>query len=178
MLPNTLGRALCLGMIIATTKIYGAIILIMLFVSQLMISCLESVISKGSVISKTRITSKMFLGILTSFTSPCLIVIEQSKHFLVNGISGTILNIIATWSIYLLVSTHGKLFPEALEYQNNITSNSTIKYHVNTNINGELGTIASTFELEISTRLELSTLGTLHRHSTLWFSQKMAWLTL
>ena len=127
MLPNILGRALCLGVIFGVTKIYGAIVLMILFVSQLMLSSLESLISK------TQITSKMFLGVLTSFTSPCLVVIEQSKHFLVNGVSGSILNIIATWSIYLIVSTHGNLFPEALECHHDVTTNATMRCPVNPN---------------------------------------------
>lgn len=130
MLPNILGRALCLGVIFGVTKIYGAIVLIILFASQLFLSSLESLVSK------TQITSKMFLGILTSFTSPCLVVIEQSKHFLVNGISGSILNIMATWIIYLIVSTYGNLFPETsstLECHHNMTTNSTTRCPVNPN---------------------------------------------
>ena len=128
MLPNILGRALCLGVIFSVTKIYGAIVLIILFASQLLLSSLECLVSK------TQITSKMFLGILTSFTSPCLVVIEQSKHFLVNGISGSILNIMATWIIYLIVSTN--LFPETsstLECHHNMTTNSTTRCPVNPN---------------------------------------------
>ena len=130
MLPNILGRALCLGVIFSVTKIYGAIVLIILFASQLLLSSLESLVSK------TQITSKMFLGILTSFTSPCLVVVEQSKHFLVNGISGSILNIMATWTIYLIVSTYGSLFPETsstLECHHNMTTNSTTRCPVNPN---------------------------------------------
>ena len=130
MLPNILGRALCLGVIFGVTKIYGAIVLIFLFASQLLLSSLESLVSKS------KISSKMFLGILTSFTSPCLVVVEQSKHFLVNGISGSILNIMATWIIYLIVSTYGNLFPETsstLECHHNMTTNSTIRCPVNPN---------------------------------------------
>ena len=82
-------------------------------------------------------SSKMILGILTSFTSPCLIVIEQSKHFLVNGISGSILNIVATWSIYLIVFKYGNIFakeipaPFMLECHHNFTTNQTMRCIMN-----------------------------------------------
>ena len=127
MLPNILGRALCLGVIFGLLKIYGAIVLIIVFVSEIIISCLESLICK------TKITSRIFLGILTSFTSPCLIVIEQSKHFLVNGITGTVLYIMATWIVYFNASAIRQLLPNSnftLECHgdfNNITANSIIR---------------------------------------------------
>ena len=130
LLPNILGRALCLGVIFAITKIYGAIVLIILFASQLILASLESLVNKS------KITSRMFLGILTSFTSPCLIVIEQSKHFLVNGSSGTLLYILAAWSIYSIVSTFGNLFPNTpltLECHRNITTNVTMRCPFNAN---------------------------------------------
>ena len=127
MLPNILGRALCLGVIFGLLKIYGTIVLIIVFASQLMMSSLENLASKS------KITSRMFLGILTSFTSPCLIVIEQSKHFLVNGITGTVLYILATWILYFNASAIRQLLPNSnftLECHgdfNNITANSIIR---------------------------------------------------
>ena len=127
MLPNILGRALCLGIIFGLLKIYGAIVLIIVFASQLMMSSLENLASKS------KITSRMFLGILTSFTSPCLIVIEQSKHFLVNGITGTVLYILATWILYFNASAIRRYLPNSyftLECHgdfNNITANSIIR---------------------------------------------------
>ena len=127
MLPNILGRALCLGVIFGLLKIYGAIVLIIVFASQLMMSSLENLASKS------KITSRMFLGILTSFTSPCLIVIEQSKHFLVNGITGTVLYILATWILYFNASAIRRYLPNSyftLECHgdfNNITANSIIR---------------------------------------------------
>ena len=127
MLPNILGRALCLGVIFGLLKIYGAIVLIIVFVSEIIISCLESLICK------TKITSRIFLGILTSFTSPCLIVIEQSKHFLVNGITGTVLYILATWILYFNASAIRRFLPnsnftlECHDDISNITANSIIR---------------------------------------------------
>ena len=127
MLPIILGRALCLGVVFGLMKISGVIILLIVCASQMLSSYLESLVSKS------KITSKMFLGILTSFTSPCLIVIEQSKHFLVNGISGSILNIVATWSIYLIVIKYGNIFatevpaPFILECHHNFTTNQTMR---------------------------------------------------
>ena len=127
MLPNILGRALCLGVIFGLLKIHGAIVLIIVFVSQTLLSCLDTLTSK------TKVTSRMFLGILTSFTSPCLIVIEQSKHFLFNGITGTVLYIMATWILYFNASAIRQLLPNSnftLECHgdfNNITANSIIR---------------------------------------------------
>ena len=133
MLPNIVGRALCLGVIFGLMKIYGAIVLLIVCASQILISYLESLINKS------KITPKMFLGILTSFTSPCLIVIEQSKHFLINGISGSILNIVATWCIYLIVSKYGNIFsteapaPFILECHHNFTTKNTTRCVKNPN---------------------------------------------
>ena len=107
MLPNILGRALCLGVIFGLTKLYGAFVLLIIFATQVLFSFLESLVSK------TQITSKMFLGILTSFTSPCLIVVEQSKYFLVNGIIGTVLYIVATWILYFNASAIRDLLPDS-----------------------------------------------------------------
>ena len=127
MLPNILGRALCLGVIFGLLKIHGAIVLIIVFVSQTLLSCLETLLCK------TKVTSRMFLGILTSFTSPCLIVIEQSKHFLVNGITGTVLYIMATWIIYFNASAIRRFLPNSnftLECHgdvSDITNNSIIR---------------------------------------------------
>ena len=130
MMPNIIGRALCLGVIFGLVKMFGVLILIVMFISQVILSSLE-----GFVV-KCKITSRMCLAIFTSFTSPCLIVKEQSKHFLVNGISGSILYIIATWTIYLIVSTYGNIFPDTsltLECHQNVTTNSTMRCPINAN---------------------------------------------
>ena len=127
MLPNILGRALWLGVIFGLLKIHGAIVLIIVFVSQTLLSCLETLLCK------TKVTSRMFLGILTSFTSPCLVVIEQSKHFLVNGITGTVLYILATWILYFNASAIRRFLPNSnftLECHgdvSDITNNSIIR---------------------------------------------------
>ena len=124
MLPNIVGRALCLGVVFGLMKIYGVVILLIVCASQMLSSYLESLVSK------TQITSKMFLGILTSFTSPCLIVVEQSKYFLVNGIIGTVLYIVATWILYFNASAIRDLLPDSnyiLECHDDI-SGSTADY--------------------------------------------------
>ena len=128
MLPNIVGRALCLGVIVGITKFYGFLVLFIVFASQLILCCLESIVSK------TKITSIILLGILTSFTSPCLVMIEQSRHFLVNGMSGSIIYIIVIWSIYLFMSANGNIFPNSplsLECYNNITTDSIMRCPVN-----------------------------------------------
>ena len=107
MLPNIVGRALCLGVIFAVVKIYGLFVLTIVFACQLVISAIENFATKS------KLTSKMFLGILTSFTSPCLVVKELSRHFLVNGIAGCSLYIASVWIIYFNASEFRKSFPNS-----------------------------------------------------------------
>ena len=111
-------------------RLYGSLFLMIVYVFKVIILTLETIISKS------KITSTMFLSLLLSFISPCLTVAEQSKHFLVNGISGSILYIIAMWSIYLIVSTYGNIFPDTsltLECHQNVTTNSTMRCPINAN---------------------------------------------
>ena len=127
MLPNIVGRALCLGVMLAILKMYAAIVLLAIFAGQQLASIFESLRSKTKI-------SKAFLGILTSFTSPCLIVKEQSKHFLVNGIIGSVLYVLSTWILYSCLSVFGEPFPESpliLECFDNITTTSILRCPLN-----------------------------------------------
>ena len=122
MLPNIVGRALCLGIIFSVLKIHGALVLVAIFACQLISTIVESLAYKS------KITSKMFLGILTSFTSPCLIVKELSKHFLVNGLTGCIMYIASIWVISSNASEFRTTFqnsPLILKCYQNITANTT-----------------------------------------------------
>ena len=130
MLPNIVGRALCLGVMFAIVKMYSAIVLLAIFAIQQLGSFFESLKSKTK-------KSKSFLGILTSFTSPCLIVKELSNHFLVNGIIGSVLYVLATWILYFCLSMFGKPFPESpliLECFYNITTTSILRCPFNATI--------------------------------------------
>ena len=93
MLPSVIARALCLGLIFGAMKIYGIAVLIYAFIFQSFASLLYYI--------EFWEKSKSFLGILTSFTSPCLIVKEQSIYFLVNGLVGTMAYIISLFNIWL-----------------------------------------------------------------------------
>ena len=122
MLPNIVGRALCLGIIFSVLKIHGALVLVAIFACQLISTIVESLVYKS------KITSKMFLGILTSFTSPCLIVKELSKHFLVNGLTGCIMYIASIWVISSNASEFRTTFqnsPLILKCYQNITANTS-----------------------------------------------------
>lgn len=97
MIPNIFGRVLCLGILVGVLKHYAIIALVVFYFCLQMVSFLESLIFNTK-------KSRSFLGILTSFTSPCLIVKEDSKHFLVNGLIGCGLYVASIWILYFNAS--------------------------------------------------------------------------
>ena len=125
MVPNVVARALCIAIIIRVLKIFGFITMIIIAMIQLIIEYWFT--------AKKKLTNKGFLGVLTSFTSPCLIVKESSKHLLFNGIAGSILFSSTIWILYTFTLNFGPPFPEKspFECHFNITTNSIMKCGVN-----------------------------------------------
>lgn len=106
MICNILGRILALAIIFSFMKYWGIFVLIIILI------CLELTALIESCIYKTE-KSKSFLGILTSFISPCLIIKDDSKHFLTNGLVGSVLYIAMVWLLYFKASFARTLFPNS-----------------------------------------------------------------
>ena len=127
MVPNVVARALCIAIIIRMLKIFGFVTMIIIAMSQLIIEYWITTKSKG------KLTNKVFLGVLTSFTSPCLIVKESSKHLLFNGITGSVLYSSTIWILYTFTLNFGPPLPgkSPFECHFNITTNSIMKCGLN-----------------------------------------------
>ena len=123
MISNVLGHVLALSLLFAITKYWGfvALAIILLF--------LEITAMIESKIYETK-ESKSFLGILTSFISPCLIIKDDSKHFLINGLAGSILYTAMIWLFYFKVSFFRNFFldsPLMIQCFHNISTAIVLK---------------------------------------------------
>ena len=123
---------MCLGILVSVLKHYAIIGIAMIYF------CLQMATICESYVHKTK-KSKSFLGILTSFTSPCLIVKEDSKHFLINGLIGCVLYIASIWIVYFNISDFRNLLPNNTSHQHpliiechyNFTTSSILRCPIN-----------------------------------------------
>ena len=104
MIPTVIGRVLSLAPIFAFFMYYGTLIV---FVVAGFLG-LVVVIQKRQGQTQYKY---LFLGVLTSFTSPCIIANDQSYHLLHNGLLGTCFNIAFIWILYGFAPTFRLLFP-------------------------------------------------------------------
>ena len=142
MICNILGRILALAIVFSIMKYWGIIVLIII------LTCLELTAFMESHVSKTK-KSKSFLGILTSFISPCLIIKDDSKHFLTNGLIGSLLYIEIIWILYIEASFARNLFPNSpltFECFHNFTTNVVTRCPLNATFHNDCsyGIFAST----------------------------------
>ena len=88
-----LGRITSFSLVFSFMKINAVIPLSIVFLLLVIISLTERKIG----------VQKRFLAIVTSILAPCLILKDDSFHYLINGITGSIASLAITWSIYFLV---------------------------------------------------------------------------
>ena len=98
MMANVVGRILLFSYTFAIWNVVGFIPMVFIFAIQYLISYCFDVIRNG--ISR----SQAFFGVVTSITAPCLVVKEDSRHFLRNGLVSNGLCLLLCWAIYLLRS--------------------------------------------------------------------------
>ena len=124
---NVLGHVLALAIMFAITKYWGFVAL------AIILLCLQITAFIESNIYETK-KSKSFLGVLTSFISPCLIIKDDSKHFLINGLVGSVLYTGMIWFLYFKASVFRNIFPDSplmIQCFHNISSTVVMKCPLN-----------------------------------------------
>ena len=130
MICNVLGHALALAILFAITKYWGFVALALILAFLEIIAMIESYIYETE-------KSKSFLGILTSFISPCLIIKDDSKHFLINGLVGSILYSGMIWLLYFKAIFFRNFFPNSpimIECFHNISTTIVMNCPLNATI--------------------------------------------
>lgn len=106
MISNVLGRVLALAIVFAILKYYGIIPLL------IMLTCLQVAATIESRYNQTKML-KGFLGILTSFISPCLIIKDGSQHMVVVGLVGSFFYLGMIWTLYFDAAYFRNIFPDS-----------------------------------------------------------------
>ena len=106
MISNVLGRVLALAIVFAILKYYGIIPLVIMLIVLQVAATIESRYNQTKML-------KGFLGILTSFISPCLIIKDGSKHMVVVGLVGSFLYLGMIWTLYFDAAYFRNIFPDS-----------------------------------------------------------------